>query len=268
MSANWYYVEKNDRKGPVAEDKIVSLIKDQVLTEDSYVWKKGFSNWLKIKDIDELNIHFNSSGLELDIPLPQVMPTPKAKAPATTSAFDWANLDPEKKVFLLKIGMDRQGAEVEYGPYSMNLLRRLFTEKRINHKTLIFAPGMENWTFLGEIPVYQEVFSEFPPVISDHERRVSIRKPFVAKMFFHNNSKVFEGVCRDISVGGLQILVSDYPANVGDLISLNVHPDNSSYSFVAAGKIVRVLEGNQGFSIRFNGLSDEAQSAINSYIEA
>ncbi len=265
MSTNWYYVEKNDRKGPVAEEKLVSLIKDKVLNDDSYVWKKGFSNWLKIKDVDELAMHLNdTSGFELDIPVPDVAPAPQE----SQSGFDWENLDHDKKMFLLKIGLDRQGAEVEYGPYSMNLLRRLFTEKRINHKTLIFAPGMENWTFLCEIPVYQQIFSEFPPVITDSERRISIRKPFVAKMFFHNNNKVFEGICRDISVGGLQILVSDYPANVGDIISLNVHPDNSTYCFVASGKIVRLLDGNQGFSIRFNNLSDEAQAAINSYINA
>lgn len=263
MSTNWYYVEKNDRKGPVDEDKVVSLIKEQVLSEESYVWKKGFSNWLKIKDVDELLVHFKKSETEFsDIPLPHSLPPVLEKK----AGFDWENIDHEQKLFLIKIGLDRQGSEVEYGPYSLNLLKRLFAEKRVNHKTLIFAPGMENWSFLGEIPVYQEIFSEFPPVISDQERRISIRKPFVAKMFFHNNTKVFEGVCRDISVGGLQILVSDYPANVGDMISLNVHPDNSSYSFVASGKIVRLLDGNQGFSIRFSNLSEEAQAAIKSYI--
>lgn len=267
MSANWYYVEKNDRKGPVDEEKIIDLIHEGVLKDESYVWRKGFSNWLKIIDTEELGKYLASED-PMDVPIPSTNPDYQQKIATTSSNFDWSNLDPEKKIFLIKIGRDRQGAEVEYGPYPMSLLRRLFTEKRINHKTLIFAPGMDNWTFLGEIPIYQKLFSEFPPVISEQDQRISIRKPFIAKMFFHNNSKVFEGVCRDISVGGLQILVSDYPANVGDIISLNVHPDNSNYSFVASGKIVRILDGNQGFSIRFHNLSEEAQQAINSYIEA
>ena len=258
MSTAWYYVEKNDRKGPVEEEKIATLIGDKTLTEESYVWKKGFSNWLKIKDVDELKQYLMPSSPSLDeIPLPDI---------SHEASFDWQNIDRQKKMFLIKIGADRQGAEVEYGPYSIELLVRLFKEKRINHKTFIFAPGMENWTYLGEIPVYQQVFEELPPVISEQERRIDIRKPFVAKLFFHNNAEVFEGVCRDISVGGLQLLVSGYPAQVGDIISLNVHPDNSNYSFVASGKIVRVLEGDQGFSIRFTNLSDEAMKAISSYI--
>jgi len=263
MSANWYYVEKNDRKGPIDEEKVIDLIKDNILSEESYVWKKGFSNWLKIKDVAELYAYIiEVKENKINIPLPEA----SEEAPTLHKSFDWTTLDHDKKIFLLKIGIDRHGADVEYGPYSMTIVKRLFNEKRINHKTLIFAVGMENWTFLGEIPIYQELFSEFPPVISEQDRRINIRKPFVAKMFFHNNSSVFEGICRDISIGGLQILVSDYPISVGDVISLNVHPDNSNYCFVASGKIVRILDGNQGFSIRFNGLSEEAQKAIHSYL--
>lgn len=47
---------------------------------------------------------------------------------------------------------------------------------------------------------------------------------------------------------------------------MNVHPDNSDYHFVARGKVVRILDGDQGFSLRFSGLNDEAKNAINDYI--
>ena len=85
-------------------------------------------------------------------------------------------------------------------------------------------------------------------------------------MFFHNESVVYEGICRDISVGGLQVLVDGFPGNIGDEISLNVHPENTDYNFVASGKVVRILEGDQGFSLRFIQLSDEATNAIEDYL--
>ena len=37
--------------------------------------------------------------------------------------------------------------------------------------------------------------------------------------------------------------------------------------FVAGGKIVRILEGDQGFSLRFMNLSDEAINSIEDYLD-
>ena len=110
---------------------------------------------------------------------------------------------------------------------------------------------------------------EFPNAIKEKEddRRKNKRKPFVARMFYHNDSIVYEGICRDISIGGLQVLVDGFPGKIGDDISLNVHPENTEHSFVAGGKIVRILEGDQGFSLRFMNLSEEARDSIEAYLE-
>ena len=42
MADNWYYVQKGNRQGPVAIEVIESLIKNQELKTEDYVWKKGF----------------------------------------------------------------------------------------------------------------------------------------------------------------------------------------------------------------------------------
>ncbi len=51
------------------------------------------------------------------------------------------------------------------------ILKKLYEQNRINAKTYVFAPGMDNWTFLGDIPIYNRYFSEVPPVIEDDERK-------------------------------------------------------------------------------------------------
>ncbi|MBL7665025.1 MAG: PilZ domain-containing protein [Bacteriovoracaceae bacterium] len=104
--------------------------------------------------------------------------------------------------------------------------------------------------------------------MADSDRRSAARKPFVARMFFHDNNQLYEGICRDISIGGMQVLVADYPGNVGDEISLNVHPENSEQHFVASGKIVRMLDKGQGFSFRFTVIETDAIKAIQKYISA
>jgi hypothetical protein len=271
MSDKWYYVQKNNRHGPVELEVLAGLVQKQELRPEDHVWKKGFDNWKKIKEVNELNDFLN-------VPEDPEIPPMAAAAPATAVAkkaepeseekLGLNDLDAEQRSIFIRIGNDRGGAPSDYGPFNLSQLKQLFNERRINGKTFIFSPGaMKEWTVLGDLSDYQEVFQEQPPVIQEADRRSSVRKPFVARLFVQNNKKVFEGICRDISVGGLQVLVHDFQGAAGDRISINVHPENSEYHFVAAGQVVRLLEGNSGFSFRFVGLSDEARRAIEKYLQ-
>lgn len=253
---SWYYVQGSERVGPVEESDLKALVLQGVLKDDSYVWRKGFENWQRMSEVSELENLLGSGDAGI-----AAIPTMGAR-----SDFDWEGVERDKRIFTIRIGLDRGGEEVEYGPYSLNELKRAFDEKRINAKTFIFSPGMNEWLFLADVPIYQEVFEDMPPVIDEIDRRRAPRRPFVARMLFHNNADVFEGTCRDISLGGLQVLASNLPVKQGEKITLNVHPDNSGHSFTATGTVVRILEGKQGFSLRFEALGSEANSAITSYI--
>ncbi|OUR96340.1 hypothetical protein A9Q84_08265 [Halobacteriovorax marinus] len=252
---SWYYVQGKDRVGPVEEVELGNLLQNGILNSESYIWTKGFDNWKKFNEVSELDHVLNAAG-SVDDALEEA-----------DESLDWQTVSKSEKLFMIKIGIDRGSEEVEYGPYSLNELSKAYSEKRINEKTLLFVPGqMQEWGFLADIPVFEELFDTLPPVIDEIDRRKNSRKPFVARMFFHDEEKLFEGVCRDISIGGLQILVSEFPGSVGDDVSMNVHPDNSDYCFTAKGQIVRILDGGQGFSLRFMNLTEEAKSSIDNYV--
>lgn len=267
MSDNWYYVLSGERQGPVEISVIEGLYQSGELNSEDYVWCKGFANWTKIKDVEEFNTE-----------APQALETPsepdapeisesQTQAPIETGKkINFDDYDQEAKAFYIKIGADRGQEEVEYGPFSLTILKKLYDENRINAKTFLFTQGMSNWTIIADIDGFETVFNEVPPMIEESDKRAFNRKPFIARMFIQNNQQVFEGICRDVSIGGMQVLIDNFPAKVGDKISINVHPENTEHSFVASGNIVRLLEGGQGFSFRFVGLSSEAESAINSYI--
>jgi hypothetical protein len=252
---SWYYVHDNGRVGPIEEEEFSSLVTNGVVDEDSYVWTKGFENWVHFKEVPELQKFL-------------VVPEVNDQVPDFNvgNDVDWNSINRSERLITVKIGIDRGGDETEYGPYSLEELKKLKEEGRINDRTFIFMSGMDNWTFLADIPIYEEVFNNLPPVIDDKERRTGVRKPFVARMLFHNDQTVYEGICRDISVGGMQVLVSNFPALSGDVITMNVHPDNGGLDFTAMGEIVRILPGRQGFSLRFVNLTSEAQDKINEYI--
>ena len=55
MSVDWYYVEGEKRVGPIKEEQLIIKIKEGDLGKDNFVWKKGFDNWKKLKDVSELS---------------------------------------------------------------------------------------------------------------------------------------------------------------------------------------------------------------------
>ena len=272
MADSWYYVQKGNRHGPVALEVIQQMVANSDLNSADYVWKKGFENWKKIKEVPELEEGQAAPAPAAPAPTafktPEVAKTPDALGPKLEyKEASLRNVNPEERNLFVRIGNDRGLPPSDYGPFSLVQLKQLFKENRINGKTLMFIPGMKEWKLLGDLPEYQEVFEETPPVIQEADRRSAVRKPFIARLFVQNNKKVFEGICRDISIGGMQILTDDFKGQSGDKISINVHPENSDYHFTASGVVVRILDGNSGFSFRFQGLSEEAKKSVERYLQ-
>ena len=275
MGSSWYYVDENRRVGPVEEREIELLIEQKKLSGESYVWRKGLGDWELLKDQKELQKYMEDKtvskqdrnrGSEVENIPPLDFPRGESSWRGEGSGFDWSQVD-DSVSFSIKTGHDRGGTEGLYGPFSRDQIKRAFQEKRINERTFIYAHGMKDWVFFGDTPLFEECSGGLPAVIKDEDRRVNQRKPFVARSFFADENSFFEGICRDISVGGLQVLTADFSGQVGDQVKMNVHPDNSEYSFVATGMITRILEGG-GFSLRFENLSSEAMKAIESYIKS
>lgn len=262
----WYYVKGSERVGPIDQAELEALVRSGELDEKSYIWKKGFDNWMHFGDVEEVAHLLVVAEPEPEEPLSIPEAIAPTRQPPEHELFHWDSVDKNSRQFHIKVGVDRGGDEAEYGPFSLNELKQLFTDGRINERTFLFTAGMGNWSFIGDLPIYSSFFTQIPPQINQVDRRVSVRKPFVARLLFHDETEVYEGICRDISVGGLQILVSDFPARAGEVITMNVHPDNGPYKFTAKGVVVRVLDGNQGFSLRFKDLSQEAINAIESYL--
>ena len=257
MAENWYYVQKGNRQGPVSQEVLLSMISKQELNPSDFVWKKGFENWKKIEDVAEFET--------IEKPQDNFPPAPVMQM--EEKPFSFSEMNESDRAIFIRIGNDRGGASSDYGPFSLIQLKQLFKENRINGKTFIFTTVMKEWKVMGDLPEYQEVFEELPPQIQEADRRTAARKPFIARLFVQNNKKLFEGICRDISIGGMQVLMDDFKGQAGDKISINVHPENTEYHFTASGVVVRVLEGLSGFSFRFQSLNDEAKRAIEKYVQ-
>lgn len=293
MTQLWYYVQDGERIGPVAQAEIIELLAQKKLNLESYVWRKGFSDWMHVEDVKELATYVT---VEVEPEVEEVIETQEAveeddfTEPVSAVVEIEEEIEEEedndedeeielkpmslhelnlaKAKFFIRTGDDRGGVNADYGPFTFLQIKKLLTENRINDKTLVFSSQMDYWRALGSFSDFEDIFSiktTFVPAAS--ERRSNLRKPFIARMFFSNREDVFEGLCRDISIGGMQVLLDHYPGEAGEKISINVHPKNDEYNFVASGTVVRVLEGRKGFSFRFIDLSTQAKNAIEKYVQ-
>ncbi len=51
MDKVWYYMKADLNKfGPYTDEQIISLIKNEILLFDDYIWMPDMENWLRIGD--------------------------------------------------------------------------------------------------------------------------------------------------------------------------------------------------------------------------
>ncbi len=167
---NWYYVQGSERVGPVSEEALRDLFQKETLTLESYIWRKGFANWERLKDISELD--FKSAVapevakvekkerkedraaevVKVEVVKEEAI---KESSPEVVFNFDWSKVGNHEELFFIKIGLDRkkQPESQLYGPYSLEELKEALDEKRINNHTYIFAAGMPGWAEIGQTPL-------------------------------------------------------------------------------------------------------------------
>lgn len=149
---NWYYVQGSERVGPVSEETLRDLFQKEVLNLESYIWKKGFANWEKLKDVSELDFKNGPSSIAIRSELKNES---EVSSPEIVFNFDWDSIGEKEELFFIKIGQDRKQApeSVLYGPYSLEELKEALEEKRINMHTYLFSPGMPGWIEIGQTPL-------------------------------------------------------------------------------------------------------------------
>lgn len=167
---NWYYVQGSERVGPVNEESLRSLFQKEVINSESYIWKKGFANWERLKDVSELDFSQAPAAVTAEVKVEKKEGRKEDKKAAAAKAevlaekesspevifnFDWKTVRTEEEVFFIKIGHDRKAHPVSdlYGPYSLNELKEALDERRINNHTWIFAAGMPGWVEVGQTPL-------------------------------------------------------------------------------------------------------------------
>ncbi len=252
--ANFYLAEGESYVGPFKASEIYQKLQSKEIAWVDFVYREQESKWVRLSD----HPVFTSYQSVAPKPMPKVTPPP----PPVVQETKW---------FLFQ-------NETQTGPYGTSEVLRLAQAGQLAADAYVWQEKFTEWKLLTDIPelkIAGPVQSATPAPVAvakvkddRSDRRVAPRRPLVAQIFLTNQKEIITGICRDISVGGMQVLADGNPGDVGAKIQLNVTPPQNSglKAFVAEGVIVRLLEDGRGFSFRFTNLKDDAKKAIESYI--
>ncbi len=237
--------------GPFRPSEIFSKLQSKEVSWVDHCYRELEGKWMRISE------HPVFQSLQPEPPKPKP-PTASAPPPPPLSKDKPA----ETKWFLFQ-------GETQTGPYGAGEIKRLLALRQISDQAFVWQEAFTEWKAISELAEFKfPQGTEKTEAPKSSDRRSSPRKPLVAQIYMTNQKEVVLAICRDVSVGGMQVLTDHIPGVPGDKIQLNVLPPASSglKPFVAEGVLVRILEDQRGFSFRFTQLSNEAKKSIESYV--
>lgn len=251
----WYTVVNARPVGPLSAKEIVQRIQAHELNFASHVWKEGFTGWTRLYDVIDFK--------------PLLPAEPASSVIAEIQRSTQASpppLAPQQKEALRTwyIYLDEQN----YGPISDPEVLGLIHSGRISPTTFMWQKGFKDWQPAKDIAAWAAVVGSQAPAAATKsaDKRATPRKPFETKILLTDGKEVGWAICRDISVGGMQVLMDSSPGPAGTTLKLNVNPQGNIPGFACEGTVVRILEDGRGFSFRFSTLTPDAKAAIEKYI--
>jgi hypothetical protein len=287
----WYVALGSRWIGPLSAEDVYLKVVAQEISWAHYVWCPGQSDWKRICDTPT----FQSA-----VPTVPAKNLKEAVKEASKPEIRSAGKDGAKKAGAPppKPRAEERSwflyyNDSQFGPFSGEEISRFLRVGKIHGRVHIWQDGMADWKRLEELDQFEEDVAEAklvremrksgapktpsvpsPQAESVREQRKAPRRPIVAKIYVANSEVLTVAVCRDISIGGMQVLTDRIPGEPGSRIKMNVSPagDPSAQDakaidpFVAEGVIVRILEDGRGFSFRFDRLPDSSRRAIEDYL--
>jgi hypothetical protein len=269
---HWYIAMGDRWTGPLSASDVYERVTSQQITWAHFVWKPGQSEWKRLCDVRTFQAAVPAlPGKKLQTEVKEVsrpgVKSPTKKAAPSVSQKAPVKAKKEERPWFLYYN------DTQFGPFTVEEINRFLSIGKVTPRVHAWKGGMSNWVRLKELAEFQSSTGsksskagELTKTNNRLELRTAPRRPMVARILLHNNQSVTEAMCRDISVGGMQVLTDEIPGVVGSKIRLNVSSGDIE-PFVAEGEIVRLLEDQRGFSFRFSGLSDSAKKTIEKYIK-
>lgn len=160
------------------------------------------------------------------------------------------------------------GRTEDFGPYSLDLLKKLFDEDRIDGKAFIYSPSLDNWKILADFNDFHDFFGEKPPEIDALERRLNSRVEISTACRIYTDKNIYVATANDLSMLALKVLIKDHALELSDIVVVEFDdPILTGEKFSA--QVMRLFDSNgneTALTLKFNGLSAVQIEKISSVV--
>ncbi len=256
IEAKWYISQAGRLLGPISGKEVAHWITAKGLSVGNFIWNCHEKGWKRVYEIPEFQ--------PLLPPEPSKEIQAEAAKRAAEAAKDESTIEapvatPAGRVWYVFTN------KAQYGPFAKTEVELMIESGRVDSNSYLWKKGMLNWEAAGTVREFT-VPAGTDSKSDNNEQREAPRKPYEAKILMTDGQEVGWAICRDVSIGGMQVLMDHSPGQVGTVLKLNVSESDNVPAFTCEGTIVRVLEDGRGFSFRFDNLPDDARQAIEQYV--
>lgn len=263
-TSNWFLYQKDEWKGPFRAFEIYSKIQGGEISWIDFLWKEGWKESKRICDEPTFQVKARPADA------PEKKEVKVTKSPEVKKST--RKLTDEDEALGRKTGWFLYYDNTQFGPFHRDEVVRLLQTQKIQLTAFCWTEGLKEWIHLDKVAYFKEHSKNATtaPPAAKGEKRANPRHPLMAKILLSDEHTVITGLCRDISVGGMQVLTEKVPGDVGTAILINVSPSGpiGIEPFVAKGIIVRKLEDGRGFSFRFEKLNEKSKKSIEKYLKS
>lgn len=171
--------------------------------------------------------------------------------------------------------------ETKYGPFEYGAMIRMLQTNELYDYNYIWAPHLESWTLLNEIPDFSRdrlarLIENNAEVKSAFITRTSPRVDVTIQVYGHNNHLFFDGHSLSLSESGALLMLNTPLLLPGqDLLIHFREDDQNSRAFNTTAQIVRknftrnrlnVKSGLQ-YAVKFQQVSQSGREALKNFVE-
>lgn len=171
--------------------------------------------------------------------------------------------------------------ENKYGPFEYGAMLAMIQKGELFDYNYIWAPGMENWDLLGDVPEFSKdrlalLIQTKDPVSHAFIQRAADRADIKIPLLAHNEDHFFDGECVSVSENGALVLLNNPLLLPGQQILIHFKTTEFlDQSFNVLAQIVRKnfsrqrlnVKSGLHYAIRFLQVQSTGEKEIKSLIK-
>ncbi|WP_304683474.1 GYF domain-containing protein [Ileibacterium valens] len=146
ITPEWHFVENKESVGPFKQSQMVEFYQQGRITDSTYVWTQGMSNWVHLADTSLMGlINESKAAKEEHYPEKTLDQIQKETETFDTSYNDYSQSEPNKSEDWFYVDNGKSA-----GPYSQEAMISLINNGVLNPASYVWKEGMNAWTRLDQ----------------------------------------------------------------------------------------------------------------------